>query len=498
MFRLGTFAKQGTLAADEEVEENLIGLHHLASSQRDGMETDNDDLHGEDYSDVASPMKAKMKREDVQEEEEEGLEEGTCVLEVLTERGNQDEAAVERRRSMPALFEPEEPLSEAETVPLTPATNLGNSNKLASAHSISLYSYPDRRFMVLFPERLERWLAPFDDFIIRLCQLPNGRFFYWLSYCLTGLTTIEMIIIAPFILFTLGWDGAATQLVFFALVTALMSQVPKRFIWRYRPYMVGRAQKRKEDKTSSFPSRAVTCSVVYAFLLCQVYLRYYDSHTVEWWMFPLGISWVIITSYARVNLGVHYPSDCIIGVFQGILICFLGGAAWSLYLLGCPSCLKEDHNNFYYSFTSSFSDECYSPSSSSPLTIDYHHPERINWWLMVILLATFAAIVVVSMVKPIRFWVKGDRVFGLLLPCILFQALFLCPNDFNDYRALARGKDAGSGSVDWYLYVYGFGIGLLLTGLGVANNGRKAFMAWVVWFTATFSALVCCRLFLLR
>lgn len=45
----------------------------------------------------------------------------------------------------------------------------------------------------------------------------------------------------PLMLFTLGADTAGTLATYLMLSLALLSQIPKRFLWRSRPYMVGRA-----------------------------------------------------------------------------------------------------------------------------------------------------------------------------------------------------------------------------------------------------------------
>ena len=41
---------------------------------------------------------------------------------------------------------------------------------------------------------------------------------------------------------------------------------------------------------------------------------------------------------ARINLGVHYPSDAIIGGLVGLLYCFIGTGIYKLVVSGCGSC----------------------------------------------------------------------------------------------------------------------------------------------------------------
>lgn len=56
------------------------------------------------------------------------------------------------------------------------------------------------------------------------------------------ITTIEISIAIPMVLYATGWDGLATALTYLAITTTFTSQIPKRFVWRFRPYMVGRAE----------------------------------------------------------------------------------------------------------------------------------------------------------------------------------------------------------------------------------------------------------------
>lgn len=78
---------------------------------------------------------------------------------------------------------------------------------------------------------------------------------------------LEISVAAPIALYVLGWDAVATDILYLSLTLSTLSQIPKRFLWRYRPFMVHRAQQRKKTTTSSFPSRAVACATVYACIL---------------------------------------------------------------------------------------------------------------------------------------------------------------------------------------------------------------------------------------
>ena len=115
-------------------------------------------------------------------------------------------------------------------------------------------------------------------------------------------------------------------LTWFSLSLSVVSQIAKRFVWRSRPWMVARAKLVMRTKTSSFPSRAVTCSVCYVVIFYVVaWNEMFAGLTFQWWMcFILPIS-VLLSSFSRVQLGVHYPSDCLFGSIQvrSFLLSFL-------------------------------------------------------------------------------------------------------------------------------------------------------------------------------
>ena len=54
--------------------------------------------------------------------------------------------------------------------------------------------------------------------------------------------SVEVAAIIPYFLIFLGWDRAVLPVLSQSVVLLVLSQLPKRFIWRYRPYMVNRAK----------------------------------------------------------------------------------------------------------------------------------------------------------------------------------------------------------------------------------------------------------------
>jgi len=342
------------------------------------------------------------------------------------------------------------------------------------------YPFTYDRFVWVFPNKLERWLSGFDDPIIKLFQIPSGPVFFAFSMALTGVTTIEVCIVLPFVFFAVGYDSLGILWLYLSLSTAFVSQIPKRFFWRFRPYMVDRAVKCRSDKTSSFPSRAVTCAVVYSFGISWSYYVHYEKEKtleLEWWMPLLGLVLVFATSFARVNLGAHYPSDCLAGALQGMLVSGVGFALHEGEVFTCGDCEK---------------DKCYSDDKSLQLNSSLVH---VCWWSFVVGLFVLLGFVAIAMVRPIQFWVKSDRVCGLLFPCILFSILFLCPTSCNSHYALPPPE------IHWFSFVYAvsvaFCVSVVAVGAKIVTPKKYYFsyVSFLVVFFVVFVALSFWRLF---
>eukprot|EP01113_Clastostelium_recurvatum_P030077 TRINITY_DN3645_c0_g1_i1.p1 TRINITY_DN3645_c0_g1~~TRINITY_DN3645_c0_g1_i1.p1 ORF type:complete len:412 (+),score=55.92 TRINITY_DN3645_c0_g1_i1:178-1413(+) len=332
----------------------------------------------------------------------------------------------------------------------------------------------DKRFLWLFPLHLERRLKWLDDTGIAWCQKLDHRIWFYINMVITATVAIEIGVVAPFILFMVGWDGLATELLYLILILSIVSQIPKRFIWRFRPYMVYRAQMIKKEKTSSFPSRAVTCAVVYGYALVWglAYNNQLGEIDVTWWMPIVCLVIVLLSSFARINLGVHYPSDCLAGLIQGIIVCVIGTGVWRADILGCSSC----HDS-----------KCYASDDEHALTP--HQMGHANWYL-------FGAIIIVSMVvtalaqiKPMEWWTKCDRVLGTLLPPMLFQLFFLCPEASGGYSLSAPGIP------QWPSFVLGGGVSVIAMLLGLKFERRFPFVAFLVIYVALSCTLIFWRLY---
>ncbi|GAM21850.1 hypothetical protein SAMD00019534_050250 [Acytostelium subglobosum LB1] len=329
-----------------------------------------------------------------------------------------------------------------------------------------------KRFVYRFPLWMEEKLRRFDDPIIALCQRNTSRAMYYFSLGITAFVAIEIAVMAPFVLFILGQDALATEYTYLALLLALLSQVPKRFLWRFRPYMVHRAKTVKKDMTSSFPSRAVTCSVVYSFAFIWGLLYYTGGPSFQWWMPFLFIVMIALSSFARINLGVHYPSDCAAGVLQGALVCLIGTGLRSLDISGCRSC---------------WDGACYASTPSCVLS--FSTLGRLNFVMMAVLIVICIVIPIVSVMKPVDFWSKCDRVYGMLFPSVCFQLLFLCPRSYSTNASLPKPPVP-----HWYSFIFGISLALLATVFATKVKLKNRLITFWAIFLALTVSLFCWRI----
>jgi len=85
----------------------------------------------------------------------------------------------------------------------------------------------------------------------------------------------------------------------------------------FSPLTSALKKQRRNTKTSSFPSRAATCSLVYSCFLCLLYAEYVaHTHAFAWWMPCLVVTVVALTCFARVL-------PCAISVFVSVALCLL-------------------------------------------------------------------------------------------------------------------------------------------------------------------------------
>eukprot|EP00184_Porphyridium_aerugineum_P005512 CAMPEP_0184694678 /NCGR_PEP_ID=MMETSP0313-20130426/2546_1 /TAXON_ID=2792 /ORGANISM="Porphyridium aerugineum, Strain SAG 1380-2" /LENGTH=622 /DNA_ID=CAMNT_0027153005 /DNA_START=453 /DNA_END=2321 /DNA_ORIENTATION=+ len=306
-----------------------------------------------------------------------------------------------------------------------------------------------------FPVWLEALFQPIDEPIIALFQKKTKGFAHVFSYLLTFVTAVEAGLPWATILFALGCDFCGRRFAWMLLTLSVVSQVPKRFVFRPRPWMVHRAKKIRADKTSAFPSRAAACSVMYPILILEMLehgFGIYLSQT-SWSLFVAGT--MISTGFARINVGAHYPTDIVAGAFMGWFVWTLGIRMESIYL------------------------------SVRSLAVSVL-PLEIR-----VILAAFVSLTV-TFVFIETFWAKCSFVFGLLFAALSFDFCFQPVIASNVSRALVNQAMLSVPSMQWILPALSIGkvvqivvVGLLILAYGMVAHTRKG----TAWQMAVFTQI---------
>eukprot|EP01028_Stygiella_incarcerata_P011335 TRINITY_DN6359_c0_g1_i1.p1 TRINITY_DN6359_c0_g1~~TRINITY_DN6359_c0_g1_i1.p1 ORF type:complete len:391 (+),score=78.08 TRINITY_DN6359_c0_g1_i1:153-1325(+) len=294
-------------------------------------------------------------------------------------------------------------------------TDVDREAYLSSTPPVKPHLKRPEHLVATFPVCLEEFFRPFDDTIIRIVQSHMNKFTIGISLFFTFITTIEIGIFFPFLFFALGIDDLATHIMFLILATASISQLPKRFVWRMRPWMCGRALTVRKDRTSGFPSRAVSCSVVYTYAAMLV-VEYSKDESNELWRYYwyTAVAFLVAvlgTTYARVHVGAHFPSDCLMGMIQGFVTSIAGTLLFHLDLYKCAPC----HDN-----------ACY--TSVHETHIRWSTLKKLDWTVFMIITLVGIAFAIASAAPPLYFWVKSHLVFGVTFASLAFQLLFVCPS----------------------------------------------------------------------
>eukprot|EP00178_Gracilaria_changii_P004829 TRINITY_DN17857_c0_g1_i1.p1 TRINITY_DN17857_c0_g1~~TRINITY_DN17857_c0_g1_i1.p1 ORF type:complete len:361 (-),score=46.88 TRINITY_DN17857_c0_g1_i1:167-1219(-) len=337
---------------------------------------------------------------------------------------------------------------------------------------------PRTRFQLPFPSLLERMFSAFDDRLVAVCQRRTDGLVHLFSLGLTFFTSIEVSLVAPPTLYALGYDIAAGLCSSVLLVLGIISQVPKKFIYRPRPWMVGRALPIRQDRTSSFPSRAVVCAVVFSWLIAQSLqlegLLVQPMSPLNLWLAILGVA--SLTAFARINVGAHYPSDTILGFVLGVFVITCGNRLERrIWHTSCP--LSDAYATSHAHALSDWSQVRAAMQRRSMTTMT--------------LLAYSMTLVSIQ-----GFWVKCSYVYGLLMSCATFRATFLCAQ-----RSTMTGplvslvQVVDHGSIRQHVYAVGtFAVLLLFGMLTRAKKGMFRIVSFSIIYVGTLLGLLIWRL----
>lgn len=306
------------------------------------------------------------------------------------------------------------------------------------------------RYQFAFPNALEVWFGAFDDRFIRYAQRRTTGAVHFIAMLLTVFTAIETSLFLSPCLFALGYDAAGGLSTSVLLVLGVVSQMPKKFIFRARPWMVGRALPIRRDKTSSFPSRAVVCAVVFSWLIARsLELEGLLSRPLSAPRLWTGILMAAsCAAAARVNVGAHYPSDTVLGFVLGCLIIVIGARLEGIWHgWGCSVAIKYANEIEDSSFASGR-----------------------QWSFRNLSVVTIIAYVM-TLVSIQGFWVKCSYVYGLLMASTAFRASFLCVRQTGGSRVAAVARVVQHGSLRDHVHAAATFGALLI--FGMVTRGLK-------------------------
>lgn len=331
-------------------------------------------------------------------------------------------------------------------------------------------------YQLVFPTALESLFAPLDDAVVRVVQRRTGGLLHSFVMSLTFFSAIECALPVPAILHALGYDRAAALCGSVVCTLCFLSQIPKKFVFRPRPWMAGRALSIRQDKTSSFPSRAVVCAVVFSWLIGHsLALEGFLPGPVQPVRLWAGIVVAAaMTSFARINVGAHYASDTICGFILGLIVLRIGNGVEAKWQdLGCAVA------------------DAY-PAGPAQLIASAGTLTRAPMFRLAAAVGVSYALTLVSIQG---FWVKCSYVYGLLLASATFRAVFACPNRTPESVVGAVGQVLEHGGVKAHAKASFYFLILLLFGMATrGNKGQFRIIAFTLIYFTTLGGVLWWRL----
>lgn len=294
-----------------------------------------------------------------------------------------------------------------------------------------------------------------------------------LTRACAALTSIEAGSTLPLVFYLLGLDDLGTLSCCVVFFLSAISQAPKRLVRRLRPGRAGRALQLRKDDTSSFPSRAVACAVCYTAIVCAIPSIYSGRADVEWWMPILMLVMIVLTSYARIQLGCHYPTDCVFGIVSGTLSALLGFGFYYASRSMCAAC--NDHVGMCYAL----------PYDGMAITLDALF--RVNWLTLALMYLGSVLLGVLAEVRPLSLWTKSGHMLGMLLPAFTFRVVFLCA------PALSNALPPPISPPHWGGYLVAIALAAAVNVLGILTRKRWGPGSLVLLFAISLGTLMLWR-----
>lgn len=137
----------------------------------------------------------------------------------------------------------------------------------------------------------------------------------WLNRCFLGITSLGgvrfQILLSLLLLLIPTTRSAGLVYAFIQLIVTGSVQLLKRRVARHRPYQrFAQISPLRKEHDSSFPSGHTAAACASAMVIA-VYLPEYAL---------AGFLLASLVGYSRVYIGVHYPSDVMVGALIGLVL----------------------------------------------------------------------------------------------------------------------------------------------------------------------------------
>lgn len=136
---------------------------------------------------------------------------------------------------------------------------------------------------------------------------------------------------------------------------------------------------------------------------------------------------------------------------------------------------------------------CYADPKCLTCYINYFHLERINFFVSSVFFGSCLMVGVLFIIRPIEFWTKFSRVYGLILPPLCIRLLLLCPGRERKGNALGIPKS----NLEWYIYFYASSVSVVSMFIGWRVGKRVPLLAFTLFYLVLLSTLVVWRLFMI-
>lgn len=137
--------------------------------------------------------------------------------------------------------------------------------------------------------------------------------------------------------------------------------------------------------------------------------------------------------------------------------------------------------------------ECYvDPAINPDRIIDYLHIKRVNFKTSIILFLSSIIVGILFIIKPIEFWKKFSKSYGLLLPSLCFRLLFLCTGIKRTKTSLPKPHDP-----QWYIYIYSILVPVISILVASKIAKRLSLLVYIILSILLMTILVVWRLFMI-